>query len=81
MEMINDVEREDECEFPGRAKVVVGAGVVIEGSEVLGRIRVWIGVGGEIVVGRVEGRGVCLFRSTSFILNGKPNIHRQIGLK
>lgn len=64
MEMSDDVERDDECEFPGRAKVVVGAGVVIEGSEVLGRIRVWMGVGGEMVVVREEGRGICLFRST-----------------
>lgn len=64
MGLSNDVERDDEWEFPGRAKVVVGAGVVIEGSEVLGRIRVWMEVGGEMAPGRDEGRGICLFRST-----------------
>lgn len=62
--MSDDDERDDDCEFPGRAKVVVGAGVVIEGSEVLGRIRVWMGVGGGMVLGRKEGREICLFRST-----------------
>lgn len=36
----------------------------MEGSEVLGQIRVWMGVGGEMVVEREEGRGICLFRST-----------------
>lgn len=61
--MINDVERDNESESPGRARVV-GAGVVMEGSEVLGQIRVWMGVGGEMVVGREEGRRICLFRST-----------------
>lgn len=64
MGMSNDVKRDDECEFPVRAKVVVGAGVVMEGSEVLGRTRVWMGVGGGMLLGRKEGREICLFRST-----------------
>lgn len=61
MGMSDDVERDDECEFPGRAEVVVGEGVVMEGREVLGHIRVWMGVGEETVVGREEGMGICLF--------------------